>query len=641
MSDEDPRSRDSREAQREIDRRRFLRSMGVVTVGGVLADLGLFDQMASGAGLGASAAGKPPNIVVLLVDELRFPTVFPDGIKTPEQFLRKFMPNLYHLWRHGVKFTNHHTAGNACSPARATIATGLYPHQEWLLATRTAAGPALQTAFPTYGKLLRSLGYQTPYIGKWHLSNPPSNGGIAGYLDDYGFAGMTTPDPTGTNGQGAADDPSIAGQAARWLERNSRSAQPYCLTVSFVNPHDKQFFWAGTEGNHYNALFAGNSVHPLIADYMSVNGEDTPPSLSYPVLPPNWESATDLKLHGKPSTHTLFRFFQQLVRGGAADSPPRPTGGLGAADIAAAAGQFVVAPSPIYPNLLGIGLAPFGYWQRGLDVYTYVMTAVDQEIGRVISHVPKDQLANTVFVMASDHGEYGGAHGMLSGKLGTAYDEAWHVPLIVADPSGRFTAHTDVPRDQLTSSADFMPLLVSLGNGGSRSWMTGDLARIYSERLDLIPLLSKPRAAGRDHLVFATDEIVPVTMNYLHAPTHVLGVQTPEAKLCTYSHWLPGTAVPARKGIELEFYDYNTSRGRAELVSHPHDPRARALLKKLLEQYVPQQMQAPLPTPALRRASRRARESYLAFVALSDAYFAKQLINEHQITKTFDYGLNM
>ena len=107
---------------------------------------------------------------------MRFPSVFPAGVNTPAEFLRRFMPNLFYLWQHGVKFESYYSAGNACSPARATIATGLYPHQEWLLATRTTSGPSLQTGFPTYGRLLRQFGYQTPYFGKWHLSNPPPTG---------------------------------------------------------------------------------------------------------------------------------------------------------------------------------------------------------------------------------------------------------------------------------------------------------------------------------------------------------------------------------------------------------------------------------------------------------------------------------
>ena len=51
-----------------------------------------------------------PNILFILVDEMRFPKVFPAGISTAEQFLQKFMPNTYQLWAKGVKFSNHITA---------------------------------------------------------------------------------------------------------------------------------------------------------------------------------------------------------------------------------------------------------------------------------------------------------------------------------------------------------------------------------------------------------------------------------------------------------------------------------------------------------------------------------------------------
>ena len=147
--------------------------MGVASVGKMLADLGLFDQMASGA---TTPVQTHPTIVVLLVDELRFPTVFPDGIKTPAQFLRKYMPNLYDLWQHGVKFTNHHTAGNACSPARATIVTGPFRIRSGCSppARRKAqrSPPARRKAqrcrlrFPHTASCCENLGYHTPYIGK-------------------------------------------------------------------------------------------------------------------------------------------------------------------------------------------------------------------------------------------------------------------------------------------------------------------------------------------------------------------------------------------------------------------------------------------------------------------------------------------
>ena len=601
-----------------MDRREFLKRGGAVAAGGVLAQLGWFEQAANAA----STRGRRPNIVVILVDEMRFPTVFPHGVHSPGEFLRRYMPNLYELWRHGVKFERYYSAGNACSPARATLATGLYPHQEWLLATRTAAGPALQPAFPTYGKLLTALGYETPYVGKWHLSNPPPDDSVDGYLANYGFIGLTNPDPIGTNGQGADNDANIAAQAVQWLQRNSKAESPYCLTVSFVNPHDKQFFWAGSEADRYYPTFDGASYKPYIAGYSPVPSEENPSPVGYPALPGNWESYADLVKHGKPDSQQVFRSFQELVWGGAPDL----TGTT-----------FASRPSPCAPRQLGVGIGPSDYWQRGLDMYTLVQTMVDEQIGRVIASVPRKQLGDTVFVFASDHGEYAGAHGILSGKIGTAYEEAIRVPLIVTDPSHRFTKQVQTPRRQLASSVDLAPMLVTLGNRGSTSWMRGRYAKIYGERLNLVELLSNPSAPGRDHVLFATDEILPNALNYLHAPTHLLAVRTRDVKLVTYSHWARGTTTPIRATMKLEFYDYATASGRAETESTPDDPRVKPLLTKLLDRYAPTQMEAPLPG-SLRATSKRARASYMVFSAATNAYTYQQLIGQGKLKTVLGYG---
>ncbi len=603
-----------------MDRKEFLQKGGAVVAGGLLADLGILER-AAGA---ARRTDTRPNIVFILVDEMRFPSVFPAGVNTPAEFLRRYMPNVFYLWQHGVKFESYYSSGNACSPARATIATGLYPHQEWLLATRTTSGPSLQTGFPTYGKLLRKVGYQTPYFGKWHLSNPPPHDRTAGYLEHYGFRGMTNPDPVGTNGQGADDDFSlIAATAARWLSQKARGAAPFCMTVSFVNPHDKQFFWAGSEGARYEALFSRQSLKPFIQDYATIPSEENPPPLGFPTIPPNWERYADLPAHGKPNTQQVWRAFQAAVWGGAPDR--------------ASVTDFSVQPSPIAPRTYGVGVAPYSYWQRGLDMYTLVQQMVDQAIGEVVAAIPRSVLANTVIVFASDHGEYAGAHGVLSGKAGTAYEEAIHVPLIVTDLTHRFARKVDMPRRQLASSVDLAPMLVTLGHRGSSSWRRGPLRRIYSERLNLVELLGDPNAAGRDHILFATDEIVPAVFNYLRSPTHVLAVRTQEAKLVTYTHWLPGTTRPIPGSLQLEYYDYATAEGRAETRSHPHDPRAKAMAHKLFTQYVPQQMEAPLPPP-FKRTVAKARASYIRFEAQFNVLNLIKLLQDGKLGMLLGYG---
>lgn len=598
-----------------MKRRDFLKTTGAL--GGSLF-AGLSSRVASAAD--NTVSGPQPNILFILVDELRYPTVFPEGISNAGEFIRKFMPNLHRLWKAGVKFENYHTAANACTPARGTIISGLYSQQNWLMTTLLSKPspaypnllkiePVLNHHFPTYGKLLRRAGYSTPYCGKWHVSIPQiwRNG-----LEPYGFDFLSDPDPTGSNLQGTYggtrtdpdtgvtqtyhSDAYTAQQAVDWLSKNATQTDPWCLTVGLVNPHDREFFPAGTEFKTVSDLFERSGLDQ-ISNYSTggpevpweSNALKDPPSYGYPALPDNWESTADWTAQNKPTTQFFIKEFQQAVWGGVTDDSTENTPAF----------RTVVD----YPNKeLGYGIAKmeFTYWQRGLDSYTQTMEAVDIEIGKVIDAVeclPKHVRENTVVVFASDHGEYAGAHGLLQGKLCSVYEEAWRIPLIVVDPSNRFTGDVETMRTGLASSVDLSTMLVSLGHKGSRNWIRGPLVDMYGDRLDLIAMLQSAGAPGRPWVLYATDEIAPGFFNFNNCPTHVLGLRTPEMKVGVYANWYQATSKIDGASAQLEFYDYSNTRGQLELENAPDDPRAKAMFAQLLGDIIPNELQKPLPAP--------------------------------------------
>lgn len=629
-----------------FDRRKFIKT----AAGGTAALLaGLPQQIAFGRDTREHEGrehdgrhGNPPNILFIMLDQFRVPSVFPEGIRTQAEFLKRFTPNIYRLWEKGVKFDGHHTASVACTPSRGCIVTGLYAQQTWLCGTLTTGPrvtsskiPQLRSEYPTYGKLLRDAGYQTPYFGKWHVSlldpDQPGNG-----LEDYGFTHYGPyPDPSGANLQGTVgaipdypNDEDTSRLATQWLAARQPGEAPWCATVGFINPHDQEFFWAGTEFETYNALFNSPEANPAgLAPFGAYGINDpivdpaenpltSPPDYGYPALPPNWESSEQLAAN-KPSGQTFIRQFSHAVWGGITDQPGQ--------------NNFTVEEYPATELKKGIGNAPFDYWRRNLDSYTQIMSIVDQRVGEIIDALPAAVARETVIVFTSDHGDLNGAHGIVAGKIGTCYEEAYHVPLIVVDPSGRFTSHENQIRTGLTSTVDLLRLFVTLGHKGSESWLTGDMRALYGQRHNLLSMLKSPKAPGRDYLLFSYDERVPSYYDFLPngpTPLHIAGMQTDRWKLGTYSNWtgeilLPdGTSIPGAvidsTSLECEFYDYSTRHGRLELDnlcnsrSRKKQREIARLVKILLEELVPNELRAPLPAAYLE-AQTIAEISYLYY----------------------------
>ncbi|MCC9066104.1 arylsulfatase [Flavobacterium piscisymbiosum] len=127
------------------------------------------------------AQKKQPNIIVILADDLGFSDIgaFGSEIKTP---------NLDKLAKNGLIIKQFYNAGRCC-PSRASLLTGLYPHQ-------AGVGDMVQDkGFPTYqgylndhcitiGQALKQAGYNTIVSGKWHVGLVPSAWAVNRGFDD-------------------------------------------------------------------------------------------------------------------------------------------------------------------------------------------------------------------------------------------------------------------------------------------------------------------------------------------------------------------------------------------------------------------------------------------------------------------------
>ncbi len=135
-------------------------------------------------------AADQPNIVLILADDLGWSDLgcYGGEIRTPA---------LDALARNGLGFTQFYNCARCC-PTRASLLTGLYPHQAGVGAMAGDRGPAypgyrgtLQPNTTTLAEVLRGAGYRTYMVGKWHLRNDQTDNKPTdrGFDEFYGMLG--------------------------------------------------------------------------------------------------------------------------------------------------------------------------------------------------------------------------------------------------------------------------------------------------------------------------------------------------------------------------------------------------------------------------------------------------------------------
>lgn len=207
-----------------------------------------------------------PNVIVFFTDQQRWDTTGVHGNPLD------LTPNFDRMARRGTHAAKSFTCQPVCGPARSALQSGLYP-------TVTGCyrnGIPLPTATRTLGRCFGEAGYQTAYIGKWHLADTDpvpeaQRGGYQFWLASNALE--FTSDAYDTTVYDNENRPvrlpgyrvnALTDAAIRYIDR--RLSAPFFLFISFLEPHHQNHLddYPAPEG--YRERYAGRWVPPDLAE---------------------------------------------------------------------------------------------------------------------------------------------------------------------------------------------------------------------------------------------------------------------------------------------------------------------------------------------------------------------------------------
>ncbi len=357
----------------------------------------------------AGATTTKPNVLVFFCDQLR-----PDLLGCyGGQMVRT--PNMDALAADGTLFENGFTPTAICSPARASLMTGLYAHKHHMFNNSTPRYSYCQHLRPDMRMAqdwaADETDYETAYYGKWHIGppsdlfasrfehthRPPYTGRVPLFATGHGHPN-TTLGPlvksiaNGTSGTLDAPmdefpDVMVARYSTDFL-RSRAGERPFALYCSLPGPHGP---WMVPE--EWGIRYDHNAI-------------------------PDWPNRYD-DFDGKPINQKKLRVIQDA----------RQPEGKGSA----------------LKESLAVG---FSY-----------LELVDAQVGEVVRTLKELGLYDdTAIILTADHGDMAGSHGFLS-KGAYMYDEIYRVPMLFKPPGGSAVKRVSQPVNLMDATATVLHLM--------------------------------------------------------------------------------------------------------------------------------------------------------------------------------------
>ncbi|MGE3315384.1 MAG: sulfatase [Planctomycetaceae bacterium] len=343
----------------------------------------------------AASAAPPdgrPNILFIFSDDHASHAMSCYGSKIVKT------PNLDRIANEGMLFKNCFCTNSVCGPSRAVILTGKHSHLNGFYRN----GNRFDGSQQTFPKLLQKAGYQTAIIGKWHLESDPTGFDLWKILIGQGpyYNPQFIENGQQVRKEGYTTD-LIGDLTLEYLKTTRDPSKPFLLMCQNKAPHRE---WQPAP--RHLTLFDDVTIpepETLFDDYAGRGSA----ARSQEMEVGRHLSDLDLKLV-PPKGLTK----DQLAAWTAAYEPKNK--------------EFRDA------KLTGRELVQWKY-QRYIKDYLRCVTAVDENVGRVLAYLDESGLAkNTIVIYSSDQGFYLGEHGWFDKRF--MYEESYRQPFIVRWP---------------------------------------------------------------------------------------------------------------------------------------------------------------------------------------------------------------